>query len=170
MEGLSKLKVHKFDLQRTFEALCSLKNKRLQVLMPLRWTHLQTSRRPACLEGTALLVLWQQQVLVLPSLQNKGLRCLMPLRILTAPTVPPLDVEKHFCWFGSNRSQKRNVADARMDTSATAGAVSLLQRGGSDVVLGDTSEGGKADAQRAMLAVPLVLPDGPDQRDRCDLP
>lgn len=57
-----------------------------------------------------------------------------------------------------------------MDTSATAGAVSLLQRGGSDVVLGDTSEGGTADAHKTMLAVPLVFPDGPDQRDRCDLP
>lgn len=103
---------------------------------------------------------------MLRSLQNKGLRCLVLLRTLPTPTLLPLDVEKEFCWFGSNRSQKRNVADARLDTSATAGAVSLLQRGGSDVVLGDTSEREAADALKAILAVLLALPDGLDQGGR----
>ena len=53
-----------------------------------------------------------------------------------------------------------------MDTTATAGAVSSLQRGESNVVLEDTTEGGTTDALKAILAVPLALLDGADQGGR----
>lgn len=77
--------------------------------------------------------------------------------------------KKRFCWSGCNRIYKEHFVDARTDTSATAGAVPLPQRGGSDVVLGDTTAGGTTDALKAMLAVPPAFPDGLDQRHCRDL-
>ena len=53
-----------------------------------------------------------------------------------------------------------------MDIFATIRTVSVLQRGGSDGVLGDTAAGGTTDALKNIPAFALVLPDGPDQDDR----
>jgi hypothetical protein len=53
-----------------------------------------------------------------------------------------------------------------MGTSATTRLFSLLQRGGSDDVLGDTVAVGTRDVFKTILAVLLALPDFQDQDDR----
>jgi len=65
---------------------------------------------------------------------------------------------------------REDIADVRMGTSATTCVVPLVQRDGSDSALRVTVAKWTTGASKAILAVPLALPDGPDQYDRRELP
>ena len=82
------------------------------------------------------------------------------------PRLLPLEIKKLFCCSRGIRSEREVNTTAKMGTSATTRLFSLLQRGGSDDMLGDTVAVGTRDVLKTILAVLLALPDFQDQDDR----